>query len=82
MACGIPVVASDRTSIPEILGDAPLYVDPSDPASISSGIQKVIGDSSLRDKLVRSGLERLRNFSPRATGEAMKAIVDKVLSGI
>ena len=42
MACGVPVVVSNRGSLPEIVGDAGIIVDPENPEDISYGIQKVL----------------------------------------
>ncbi|QYM79769.1 glycosyltransferase family 4 protein [Horticoccus luteus] len=63
MAYRCPIIAARTTSIPEIAGDACLYVDPSDTASISSALQQVSADAQLRTALVRAGKIRLRTFS-------------------
>ncbi len=63
MACGTPVVSSPRGSLPEILGEAALWVDPEDPAEIASGIRKILEDQPLREDLRRRGLARAQQFS-------------------
>jgi glycosyltransferase involved in cell wall biosynthesis len=60
MASGTPVAASMAASVPEICGDAAEYFDPSDPASIATGILNAIAD---RDRLVALGLERVKQFT-------------------
>ncbi len=63
MACGTPVVCSDRTSIPEVVGGAGLYVDPGDEESIAGGLERIAGDGALRARLSRDGLARAGLFS-------------------
>ena len=63
MACGTPVIGSDRTSLPEIIGDAGLTVDPDDLDALADSIRRVLTDPALREELVRKGLERARQFT-------------------
>lgn len=69
MACGCPVVVSDRASLPEVCGDGALYVDPNGPDSIAEGIHKTLTDTSLRERLVQKGFERANLFSWEKTVE-------------
>jgi glycosyltransferase involved in cell wall biosynthesis len=62
MACGIPVVSSNNTSIPEVAGDAALLVDPRDVESLAGGIQQVLDDDGLRRTARTAGLERAKLF--------------------
>lgn len=63
MQCGTPVIAGDRTSLPEVVGDAGLLVDPFDVNAIASALQRIISDDKLREDLRRKGLERASKFS-------------------
>jgi glycosyltransferase involved in cell wall biosynthesis len=63
MACGIPVVVSNRSSLPEVVGDAGILVDPFNVEEIVSSIYKIIIDSEFKNTLSRKGLERVKNFS-------------------
>jgi glycosyltransferase involved in cell wall biosynthesis len=63
MACGVPVVASDRSSIPEAAGDAAILVDPEDSHAVASALHRVITDAQLRQELVSAGVERARQFT-------------------
>jgi glycosyltransferase involved in cell wall biosynthesis len=63
MASGTPVVTSNRSSLPEVVGDAAVLVDPYSAASIAEGIQKVLSDADLRRTLSARGLARAREFS-------------------
>jgi len=74
LACGTPVVSSNRTSLPEVLGAAALYVDPDDLASLAAAMLRVAHEPSLRDDLARAGIERAAQFSPRRTARAMSDV--------
>lgn len=63
MACGTPVVASNRTALPEVVGDAAVLVDPYNVEAIARGIQRVVEDSALRQALYHQGLARARQFT-------------------
>ncbi|MBM3744653.1 MAG: glycosyltransferase family 4 protein [Acidobacteria bacterium] len=63
MSCGVPVVASARTSIPEVCGDAAHYVDAADPEALAEAIAEGLGNQALRDRLRRAGLERVKQFT-------------------
>jgi glycosyltransferase involved in cell wall biosynthesis len=63
MACGAPVVTSNTSSLPEVVGDAALLVDPSDVGAIEAALVRVKGDPELRETLGYRGLQRARQFS-------------------
>ena len=71
---GVPLLCSDRTSLPEIAGEAALYFDPADPGSIGRAILRFYRQPGLREELVARGRERLREFSWRQTAERTLAI--------
>jgi glycosyltransferase involved in cell wall biosynthesis len=75
MACGCPVVASDRTSVPEVVGDAALLVDPDDVPSLAEAMRRCLTDEPLRAELIRKGLRNLRRFTwERAAEETLSAL--------
>jgi glycosyltransferase involved in cell wall biosynthesis len=63
MACGTPVVTSRISSLPEVVGDGALLVDPYSEEAIAQGITRVLDDDELRRGLVERGLERAAGFS-------------------
>lgn len=63
MKCGTPVIASNTTSLPEVGGDAALYVDPASPGEICSAMMNVAGNRELRKELMAKGVERSSLFS-------------------
>lgn len=71
MASGVPVVSSDRTSLPEIYGSAALYFNPSDPEDMSQKIKQVLTDQTLSQRLINEGFSQIKKFSWRKTAEEM-----------
>ena len=63
MACGAPVITSNVASLPEVVGDAALKVDPSDVESIEDGLLRLIEDSAMRSKFRALGLAQSAKFS-------------------
>lgn len=63
MAHGVPVVASDRTSLPEVLGDAALFVDPDDPKAAAAAVRQIIEQPDLAMRLRKRGLARASTFT-------------------
>lgn len=71
MAAGIPVVAVGTSAIPEVAGDAALLVDQGDPQGLANALASVLTDGALRDRLVRRGRDRCREFSWRRSAEKL-----------
>lgn len=69
MACGLPVITSNTSSMPEVAGQAALLVDPAVPAAIAAAIGRVLGDASLNRKLRTEGPKRAARFSWRSMAE-------------
>ncbi len=63
MACGTPVVAANTSSIPEVVGDAGLLVDPREPAALADAILRLLTDEPLQKELSARGLARAARFS-------------------
>ncbi len=81
MACGIPVLASNCTSIPEVVGDDALMVNPVDLSEIQMGIVRVCGDESLRQRLVSAGLGRARRYDwDSAAARTLQVLQDEAAS--
>jgi glycosyltransferase involved in cell wall biosynthesis len=79
MACGTPVVTSRISSLPEVVGDAAVLVDPHSVEDIAGGIEQVLTDEPLRARLVERGRERVKLFSWEKSVEAIHAGYMKVL---
>jgi glycosyltransferase involved in cell wall biosynthesis len=63
MACGVPVITSKTTSLPEVVGDAGLLIDPQDISALADAIYRVLDDSDQRSDMIKKGLERAKRFS-------------------
>ncbi len=63
MACGAPVVCSDRTSLPEVVGSAGILANPEDPDRFGGAMQRVLSSAQLREDLRARGLARVKQFS-------------------
>jgi len=79
MQCGCPVICSDRTSLPEIGGDAAWYIDPERPESICDAMLALENDAGLRHKYLEAGLHRASQFSWHRTAFATLEFYQKVL---
>ena len=79
MACGVPVIASNTSSVPEVVGDAALLVPPTQPEAFAEAIQRVRSDETLRRTMVVKGLSRAACFrwdnSARQLLECMRNVV-------
>lgn len=79
MALNCPVVCSNSSSIPEVVGDAGQYFEPLDIESQLEAIRKVVFDTSNRNLLINEGIKRLANFSWDKCASETKEIYNKVL---
>jgi alpha-1,3-rhamnosyl/mannosyltransferase len=80
MSRGLPVVASNTSSLPEVGGDAALYVDPYSLEEIAAKVRQVVEDGNLRAELIRRGSERAQRFTWQGTAERTLEVYDAVLS--
>jgi len=74
MACGAPVVASNRAALPELLGCAGLLVDPEDVQSLADAISQIVCNQTLAEELRQRGLARSRQYSWAATARSTLAV--------
>jgi glycosyltransferase involved in cell wall biosynthesis len=69
MACGAPVVTSNVTSLPEVVGDAGLMVEPTDAPALADALQRVLCDAGLRDEMRRKSIQRAAQFTWHRTAQ-------------
>jgi len=79
MSCGVPVLASNRSSLPEVIGDSGLFFDPKDSTDIASCILKFLSDAELQRRLRASTLERVRHFTWERAAELAEACFRRCL---
>ncbi len=63
MQCGCPVITSNRSSLPEVIGDAGIQINPESDEEMVEALKKMYFDSDYREKCIQKGLERAKNFS-------------------
>ncbi len=79
MSCGTPVVTSDISSLPEIVGRAAVLVNPYDEESIAAGLGRILADDELRRRLATEGLEQAARFSWDQAARETLAVYRRVL---
>jgi glycosyltransferase involved in cell wall biosynthesis len=78
MACGIPTITSNSSSLPEVVGEAGLLVDPGSPAEIADAVRRVLTDSDLHARLRTAGLAQAAQFTWRKTAETVLRVYQQV----
>jgi len=81
MACGVPVVASLTSALPEVVGDAGVYINPFDVDDLRRGMQLVLDDLDLRSALRGRGLQRARQFSWNRVAARISAVLADAANG-
>ena len=81
MACGCPVVTSNTSSLPEVVGEAGIMFNPLDTDSLVEAMRQVLIDSELRNNMVTKGLEQAKKFSWERTARETQEVYNKVASG-
>jgi glycosyltransferase involved in cell wall biosynthesis len=80
MARGVPVATSDRSSLPEVAGDAAVLFDPTDVDAIRAAIERLLADPAERRRLAAAGVARAGHFTWEATAEGTVAAYARALS--
>ncbi len=81
MACGTPVVAMRSASIPEVVGEAGLLVEPGSAKRLADAVEKILEDDRLRETLRRRGLKRARRFCWEETAAKTLAVYRRAANG-
>ena len=80
MSCGTPVVAADRASLPEVVGDAASLVDPESPEDLAEALKRILTEDSERERMRKAGLEQADGFSWERVARETQAVYEEVLS--
>jgi glycosyltransferase involved in cell wall biosynthesis len=80
MACGVPVIASNRTSLPEICGDAAVLVDPYSVEAIAGAMKAVFFDDSLRGDLIEKGGKQKTRYSWDRTADLLWGAAERAMA--
>jgi glycosyltransferase involved in cell wall biosynthesis len=78
MACGTPVICSNASALPEVVGEGGLLVDPRDAGALARAMEQVLTDTSLRADLSARGLAQASKFSWERTARETLAVYDRV----
>lgn len=78
MGCGCPTIVSHCSSLPEVCGDASIYINPCHPHEISDAIQRIGEDSQLKAALIAKGYERVKSFNWLDTATQYRKIFEEV----
>lgn len=81
MASGTPVITSNVSSLPEVVGDAALLIDPYEADAIAQAMRRVLTDAALREDLRQRGLQRVKEFSWERSVRRVHAIYQEVIAG-
>jgi glycosyltransferase involved in cell wall biosynthesis len=76
-ACGTPVICSNTSSLPEVAGDAALLVDPQNTADITTALNHLLSDQSLRQDLTNKGFQNIQRFTWQKTAEQLLHILEQ-----
>jgi len=76
MACGVPVITSNTSSMPEVAGDAALLVDPKDALLLANDIGAMLSHNNLRQRMIRKGVRQAERFSWQNTAEQVLQIYE------
>jgi glycosyltransferase involved in cell wall biosynthesis len=79
MACGCPLITSNRGALREVGGDSAIYVDPDSPESIADAIWKIARSQPLRDQLINRGLQRAGRFSWDHHAKQFLSVIEQVV---
>lgn len=79
LACGVPVVTSNASSLPEVVGDAALQVDPDDVDTLADALDKALHDEDWRELARARGLARAHTFTWQRAAEQLLQVYDRVL---
>ncbi len=78
--CGCPVIAARAASLPEVLGESALFVDPYDTDDLAAAMSRLVDDEPLRARLIEAGHANAARFSWRRSAERVSQVIDEVLA--
>ena len=79
MACGIPLITSNISSMPEINGDAGILIDPHNEQELEDAILNVLEDTNLRKQMIEKGFKRAKEFSWERCAQQTLDVLDEVM---
>ncbi|MDR2171453.1 MAG: glycosyltransferase, partial [Planctomycetaceae bacterium] len=77
MQCGVPVITSNTSSLPEVVGDAGIMLDPHDIEGLANAFMRVLCNENLRNEMIAKGLEQAKKFD---WNNCVDLIVEKLIN--
>ncbi|MCX8082788.1 MAG: glycosyltransferase family 4 protein [bacterium] len=81
MSCGCPVITSNTSSLPEVVGDAGIFIDPYNVDEMAENMERLLTDEKLREQLRTKGLERAKQFTWEKTARETLKVYEEVYNG-
>ena len=82
MACGAPIITSNTSSLPEVVGDAALLINPHNTGELSGAIMRILENKQLQEELRQKGYERVKEYSWPASAHKMLSVYQKLYEGV
>jgi glycosyltransferase involved in cell wall biosynthesis len=82
MACGAPVITSNTSSLPEVVGDAALLVDPHNTGELSAAMMRILQDKALQEELRQKGYERVKQYTWTVSARKMLSVYQQLHDGV
>ncbi len=79
MACGLPVITSNVTSLPEVVDDAAILIDPLDVEGITESVKQIFTNSAIKNQLIEKGLKRSKHFNWHSSAEQIAQVYESLL---
>jgi glycosyltransferase involved in cell wall biosynthesis len=78
MACGVPVISANNSSLPEAVGDAGILIDADDTKGLAKNVERVLRDSALAKEMSEKGLKRAKKFTWESSAATMLKVINEV----
>jgi len=82
MACGAPIITSNTSSLPEVVGDAALLINPHNTGELSGAIMRILENKQLQEELRQKGYERVKEYSWPTSAHKMLSVYQKLYEGV
>jgi glycosyltransferase involved in cell wall biosynthesis len=79
MKCGVPVITSNNSSLPEIVGNGGILIDPDKPDEIMLAMKEILKNRELKEKLIQKGLEKSQKFDWKKTAREFLDTLNKMI---
>ncbi|MBW6396607.1 glycosyltransferase family 4 protein [Roseomonas sp. HJA6] len=76
MVCGCPVLAAHAGAVPEVCGEAALWFDPAQPATLQDTVSRLVEEDGLREGMIRAGLDRARSFTWERAARTLLSLIE------